>query len=197
MNLKERLEQSPVWIMIVIATGAFVFGVTVTIGIIKILFQDQSKKISTMEKLGQFPIWTMIIIFAVGFIVGIGIMIIIQQYKLRKQSAEAYIEIETDIEDDEKLTVIEDDKKLIEYSPVFRSGDPIPIGFEHIKIGMRLSILQSLFSKGRIMGYDYYWIDIEDNPIIKNIMCRIKYDDENMNDGTITKLIFFFKDCGS
>ena len=197
MNLKEILEQSPVWVMIVITTGAFVVGVTITIGIIKILFQDQSKKISTMEKLEQFPIWTMIIIFAVGFIVGIGIMIIIQQYKLRKQSAEAYIEIETDIEDDEKLTVIEDDKKLIEYSPVFRSGDPIPIGFEHIKIGMRLSILQSLFSKGRIMGYDYYWIDIEDNPIIKNIMCRIKYDDENMNDGTITKLIFFFKDCGS
>ena len=189
MSLKEILEQSPVWVMIVIATGAFFVGVTVTIGIIKILFQDQSKKISTMENLKRFPVWAIIFIFVFGFIAGVGVMRILDrdQPETKIEMGKSSISENTD----NKQTTTEN--RSMKNSDLFRFGNPIPKGFEQLKIGMRSSILKSVFPRGEFSGYYWYVTDIEDNPIIKRIMCNIEYNDENMNDGIVIELVFHLK----
>ncbi|MEK7396800.1 MAG: hypothetical protein AAB116_07665 [Candidatus Poribacteria bacterium] len=206
MSLKEKLEQSPVWIMITIAVGGFIFGVTSTMGIIKIIFQDQSNKTSTIEKLSQIPAWAMIITLSIGFVIGVGVMLIYQQHQNKMQISKSY---EKPLQFSAFMIVIlfigfaigfavmpiHQRYKQISQShykgniKIFNTGNPIPLGFEQIKIEMRLSVLQSIFPEGSFFTNSYI-VNIKDNPIIHAIICDIKYDDEKMNDGTITKLTY-------
>jgi hypothetical protein len=216
MSIKESLEKSPIWFIIRVAGSAFFIGLSVTLAAMQVLTQDQAGKSGNLwEKIMQFPIWVLVLLFVIGLLlgisIGIGAMYIIRQHQTKNQSTETYIEVskqpEPKVEIDrgnlqqdtksEKLAKNQEnvEKKPIEYGSIFRSGDPIPIGFEHIKIGMRLSVLQSIFPNGYIDDVipRFYKIDINDNPNINRITCRVKYDDENQNDGTLTELDFRFK----
>jgi hypothetical protein len=213
MSIKESLEKSPVWFIINIVVSTFIAGVLVTLAAMQVLVQDQTRNSGNLwEKIMQFPIWVSVLLFIIGLLVGIfigiGAMHVIRQHQTKNQSTETYIEVskqpepkveidrgsiqdtktEQSAKDQEKV-----EKKPIEYGSIFRSGDPIPIGFEHIKIGMRLSVFQSIFPNGHFDFSTFYKIDIIDNLNIKGIRCIIKYDNENQNDGTITEIDFYFK----
>jgi hypothetical protein len=219
MSIKESLEKSPIWFIVRVGVSAFFIGVSVTLAAMQVLTQDQARNSGNLwEKIMQFPIWVLVLLFVIGLLlgisIGIGAMHIIRQHQTKNQSAETYMEVSKQTEpkveidrgsiqdtkskqpakDQEKV-----EKKPIEYGSIFRSGDPMPIGFEHIKVGMRLSVLQSVFPNGYIDNItpSLYKIDINDNPNIERVRCWIRYEDENQNDGTIRDLNFCFKNSAA
>jgi len=153
------------------------------------------------ERLEQSSAWVLMSYVAGAFIMGIlvtiGFMQVLHQDQPKKQVAEFSIESgkqsETKIEMDKSSISENTENNPIKYGAVFKSGDPIPIGFEQIKIGMRLSVLQSIFPDGE-MKEDWYIIRTKGNPIIGGVWCYVRYDDDNMNDGNIYRLAFSIQD---
>jgi hypothetical protein len=140
---------------------------------------------SLKEKLEQSSAWVLMSYVAGAFIVGVlvtlGFMQVLHQDQPKKQVAEFSIESgkqpETKIEMDKSSISENTENNPIKYDPVFKSGDPIPIGFEQIKIGMRLSILRSIFPAGHFYGNSYSVGGIKDNPVINPTLSRCYAED--------------------
>ena len=161
MNLKERLEQSSAWVLMSYVTGAFIMGILVTLGFMQVLHQDQPKK-----QVAEFSI------------------------ESGKQPETGQFLQRLKIEMDKSSISENTENKPIEYGDIFRPGDPIPIDFEQLKVGMRLSVLQSILPDGRLLTWCYI-VDIKNNPVIYLIRCYVDYDDDKMIDGTINRFEFW------
>jgi len=146
------------------------------------------------ERLEQSSTWVLMSYvtgaFIMGILVTLGFMQVLHQDQPKKQVAEFSIESgkqpETKIEMDKSNISENTENKPIEYGDIFRPGDPIPIDFEQLKVGMRLSVLQSILPDGRLLTWCYI-VDIKNNPVIYLIRCYVDYDDDKMIDGTINR----------